>query len=70
VRNGHVENWLNGRKILEYDLASENLASLIAQSKFKDFRQYARLSEGYIALQFHGDTVWYRNVRVREIASK
>jgi len=70
VRNGHVEHWLNGRKVLEYDLASENLASLIAQSKFKDFRQYARLSEGYIALQFHGDTVWYRNVRVREIASK
>ena len=70
VRNGHVEHWLNGKKVLEYDLASDNLASLIAQSKFKNFRQFARLSEGYIALQFHGDTVWYRNVRVREIPSK
>ena len=70
VRNGHVEHWLNGKKVLEYDLASDNLTSLIAQSKFKNFRQYARMSEGHIALQFHGDDVWYRNVRVREIASK
>jgi hypothetical protein len=70
VRNGHVEHWLNGKKVLEYDLANDNLASLIAQSKFKNFRQFARMLEGHIALQFHGDSVWYRNVRVREIASK
>jgi len=67
VQKGHVEHWLNGKKVLEYDLASENLASLIAQSKFKNFRQFARISEGHIALQFHGDNVWYRNARVREI---
>jgi 3-keto-disaccharide hydrolase len=70
VRNGHVEHWLNGKKVLEYDLASDNLASLIAQSKFKTFHQFARMSEGHIALQFHGDNVWYRNVRVREIDSR
>jgi hypothetical protein len=70
VSNGHVEHWLNGKKVLEYDLASDNLASLIAQSKFKNFRQFARNSQGHIALQFHGDSVWFRNVRVREIASK
>ena len=70
VRNGRVEHWLNGKKVLEYNLGSDALTSLIAQSKFKNFRQYARLSEGYIALQFHGDTVWYRNVRIREINTK
>jgi 3-keto-disaccharide hydrolase len=70
LRNGHVEHWLNGKKVLEYDLASDNLATLIAQSKFKNFHQFARLSEGHIALQFHGDNVWYRNVRVREIATQ
>jgi hypothetical protein len=70
VRKGHVEHWLNGKKVLEYDLASDNLASLIAQSKFKSFHQFARMSEGYIALQFHGDNVWYRNVRVRELTLK
>jgi hypothetical protein len=69
VRTGHVEHWLNGKKVLEYDLGSDNLALLIAQSKFKSFLQYARLSEGHIALQFHGDEVWYRNVRVREFSS-
>ncbi|HSE21131.1 MAG TPA: DUF1080 domain-containing protein, partial [Pyrinomonadaceae bacterium] len=69
VRNGHVEHWLNGKKVLEYDLMSDSLTSLITQSKFKDFPKYARLSEGHIALQFHGDNVWYRNVRIREVTS-
>ena len=70
VRNGHVEHWLNGKKIVEYDLGSEKLASLIAQSKFKTFHQFARMTEGHIALQFHGDNVWYRNVRIRELETK
>jgi hypothetical protein len=70
VTNGHVEHWLNGKRILEYDLASDTLRSLIAQSKFKNFQKFARMTEGYIALQFHGDEVWYRNVRIREITSK
>lgn len=70
VRNGHVEHWLNGKRVLEYDLKSETVASLIAESKFKAFPQFARMSEGHVALQFHGDNVWYRNVRVRDLKSK
>jgi hypothetical protein len=65
VNNGHVEHWLNGNKVLEYDLGSEMLRTLISQSKFKNYSQFARISEGHIALQYHGDDVWYRNIRVR-----
>jgi hypothetical protein len=65
VNKGHVEHWLNGKKVLEYDLGSESLASAISASKFKDFRQFAKVSEGYIAFQYHGDEVWFRNIRVR-----
>jgi hypothetical protein len=65
VRNGHVQHWLNGRKVVEYDLGSDTLKSLIAQSKFKDYPRFAQNREGYIAMQHHGDEVWYRNIRIR-----
>ena len=65
VNNGHVEHWLNGKKVLEYQLGSESLTSAISASKFKDFRQFAKISEGYIAFQYHGGDVWFRNIRVR-----
>ena len=65
VNNGHVEHWLNGSKVLEYDLGSDALVDLISKSKFKNFPQFARISEGHIALQYHGDDVSFRNIRVR-----
>lgn len=70
VNNQHVEYWLNGKKILSYELGSEELKALIAQSKFKEFPRFAMNREGYIALQFHGDSVWYRNVRIRALPAK
>ena len=70
IVNGHVEHWLNGKKVLEYDLASDTLASLVAQSKFKAFPRFAHISEGYVALQYHGDDVWYRKIRIRSLSSK
>ena len=65
IHNGHVEHWLNGSKILEYDLGSAELKDLIAKSKFKSFPRFAQNSEGVIALQYHGDDVWYRKIRIR-----
>ena len=65
IHNGHVEHWLNGSKILEYDLGSAELKALIAKSKFKSFPRFAQNSEGVIALQYHGDDVWYRKIRIR-----
>jgi hypothetical protein len=70
VRNGHVQHWLNGRKVVEYDLGSDTLKSLIAQSKFKDYPRFAQNREGYIALQHHGDEVWYRNIKIRALPAK
>jgi hypothetical protein len=65
VNGNHVEHWLNGKKILEYELNSSNLKSRIANSKFKDFPQFASEETGHIALQDHGDEVWYCNIRIR-----
>lgn len=67
VNRGHVEHWLNGKKVLEYHLRSAALKELIAQSKFKSFPHFAQNSEGFIALQFHGDDVWFRKIRIRAL---
>ncbi len=67
AKGNHVEHWLNGAKILEYELGSEALRSLIAESKFKDFPGFAQASEGHIALQHHGEELWYRNIRIRHL---
>jgi 3-keto-disaccharide hydrolase len=70
VRNGHVQHWLNGRKVVEYDLGSDMLKELIAQSKFKDYPHFAQNRKGHVALQYHGDEVWYRNIRIRALSPK
>jgi len=65
VLGTHVEYWLNDRKIVEYELGSPELKVLIAGSKFKDWPKFAKNKSGHIALQNHGGTTWYRNIRLR-----
>jgi cytochrome c len=64
VRNGHVEHWLNGYRIVEYDLDSPDFRSRVALSKFRDMPQFAKLHRGFVALQDHGDVIRFRNVRI------
>lgn len=67
VQGNHAEHWMNGAKLLEYDLGGEALNTLIANSKFKDWPRFAREKTGCIALQNHGGSVWFRNIRVRRL---
>jgi cytochrome c len=67
VRGAHVEHWLNGEKLLEYELWSPEWEALVAGSKFRALERYGRLREGRIALQDHGDRVEYRNLRIRRL---
>ncbi|MCR4439125.1 MAG: DUF1080 domain-containing protein [bacterium] len=67
VQGTKVEHWLNGAKVVAYDLASDSLRHLIAGSKFKDYPWFALARQGHIALQHHGEEVWYRNIRIRRL---
>lgn len=67
VDHGHVEHWLNGYKIVEYELWSEAWEAAVKESKFANHPAYGREKKGHIALQDHGDRVAFRNIKIREI---
>jgi Domain of Unknown Function (DUF1080) len=67
MEHGHVEHWLNGRKILEYEWGSPEVKALIGRSKFRDLPRFMRVTQGHIVLQHHEDEVWFRQIRVRRL---
>ncbi len=67
VRGAHVEHWLNGQKVVEYELWSPDWEERVKKSKFVEWPGYGRATRGHIALQDHGDRVAYKNIRIREL---
>jgi len=65
-RGNHGEHWLNGTRIVEFDLGTPRLDSLLAQSKFRSIAGFATRRKGHIVLQDHGDEVYFRNIKVKE----
>ncbi len=68
IFNGkHGEHWLNGKKVLEYDLDTPRMDSLLSISKYDPVENFGQKRVGHIVLQDHNDDVWYRNIKVREL---
>lgn len=68
VYKGTVVHYMNGEKVLEYHLWTQDWKDMCAKSKFKDYPLFIDTAEeGHIGLQDHGDDVWYRNLKIREL---
>jgi hypothetical protein len=71
VANGpHVEHWINGEKVVQYELGSEDWNQRVANSKFKDRPKFGTIKKGPICLQDHSDKVEFRNIKIRPLSGK
>ncbi len=67
VKNPHIEHWLNGKKVVEYELWSNEWKALKAAGKWADAPHYGEAKSGHIGLQDHGGLTMFRNIKIREI---
>jgi hypothetical protein len=67
AKNGRIEHWLNGEKVVEYDWDSPDVKELVKKSKFASMKDFMSQKGGHIAIQHHGEEAWFRNVRVRSL---
>lgn len=67
VRGPKVEHWLNGRKVLAFELGSDEVKAGIAKSKFKNEAGFGDKIDGHLLLTYHNDDCWYRNLKIREL---
>ncbi len=67
IKDNLIEHWLNGSKVVSVVRGSKQWSELVAASKFASMPDFGKSPSGYIVLQDHGDPVWYRNIRIREL---
>lgn len=65
--NGNCQFWLNGTNVVSFTLHTPEWDALVAGSKFKQWPAFGKAKRGHIALQDHGDKVWYRNIMIRTL---
>ena len=70
VYDGTVVHYQNGEKILEYHLWTDDWKEMVKNSKFTEYDGFADVAkEGYIGLQDHGNDVWFRNIKIKDMTN-
>ncbi|MFT4548706.1 MAG: arylsulfatase A [Pseudoalteromonas tetraodonis] len=67
VKGDHVEHWLNGKKVVEYECGSEAVMTQVSKTKFKKYPGFGKKVTGHILLTDHKDPCWYRNLKIRKL---
>jgi len=67
AKGGHVEHWLNGAKVVEFEIGSPDWTAREEKSKFAKYPQFGKAKQGRIVIQDHGDPVSYRSIKIRAL---
>ncbi len=66
-KNAHYEFWLNGTKVVEFTMHTPEWDTMVKGSKFKTMPDFGKSTKGHIALQDHGNAVWFRNLKIKTL---
>jgi hypothetical protein len=67
IKNGNLELWQNGTKVVSTTLWTNEWNAMVAGSKFKNMPDFAKAKQGRIVLQDHGNEVWFKNIKIRKL---
>ena len=67
AKGKHIEHWLNGVKVADYEIGTPEWFALRQKSKFKDEKNWGENMTGYICLQDHGGGIWFKNIKIKTL---